>query len=78
MFEDPAGRCIGYKQAKKALEENRVESIFLAHDCDNNIQKEFSDICGSKNVKISKEYSLTQLGALCGIDVGAAVVAILK
>ena len=78
MFADPAGRCIGYKQAKKALEENRVERIFLAHDCDNNIQNELMDICGKNNVEISKEYSKNQLGSLCGIDVGAAVVAVLK
>lgn len=78
MFGDPAGRCIGYKQTKKALEENRAKCIFLAHDCDNNIQKELMDICGSKNVEISNEYSLQQLGELCGIDVGAAVVAVLK
>ena len=29
-------------------------------------------------VKLSGEYSKTQLGSLCGIDVGAAVVAVLK
>ncbi len=78
MFDDPVGRLIGYKQTKKALEDNLVSRIYLANDCDKKIQGELTNLCSQRSVGICKDYTMEQLGKMCNIDVGAAVVAQLK
>lgn len=78
MFDDPAGRCIGYKQTKKALENNQASLVYLANDCDRKIQREISNVCAFKKVGLCTDYSKKELGKLCGIDVDAALVAVLK
>ncbi len=78
MFEDPAGRCVGYKQTKRALEENKAKLVYLANDCDKKIKREIVNICSFRKVKVCTDYSKQKLGELCEIDVDASLVCILK
>jgi len=70
--------CVGLKQSKKALLNGEAEMIFLAHDADRNIKETFEKLCKKSKITADMQYSLAQLGELCSIDVGAAVVAVLK
>jgi len=70
--------CVGLKQSKKALLNGEAEMIYLAHDADRNIKETFEKLCKKSKITADMQYSLAQLGELCSIDVGAAVVAVLK
>ena len=70
--------CVGLKQSKKAVMNGEAKMIYLAHDADRNIKETFEKICKKAKIESDSSYSLAQLGELCSIDVGAAVVAVLK
>lgn len=73
-----AKKRIGVKQAIRALESNSAELIYVAGDADRQLIAEVLALCLVKDVKMVKVDSRAELGSACGIDVGAAVVAVLK
>ena len=70
--------CVGLKQSKKAVMNGEAKMIYVAHDADRNIKETFEKLCKKAKIEADSSYSLAQLGELCSIDVGAAVVAVLK
>ncbi len=70
--------CVGLKQSKKAVSNGEAKKIYLAHDADRNIKELFEKLCKKKKIEIDMQYSLVELGELCEIDVGAAVVTVLE
>ena len=70
--------CVGLKQSKKAVMNGEAKMIYVAHDADRNIKETFEKLCKKAKIEADSTYSLAQLGELCSIDVGAAVVAVLK
>ncbi len=70
--------CVGLKQSKKAVLNGEAQMVYLACDADRNIKETFEKLCKKSKITVDTKYSMTQLGELCSIDVGAAVVAVLK
>ena len=73
-----AKKCVGVKQTVKALESNSAVRVFIAGDADRQVTAEVIALCLVKDIEIVKVASRADLGSACGIDVGAAVVAVLK
>ena len=73
-----ADKVIGMKQSKKAILAGRAAKVYLAHDSDPQIQDLFRDLSLRAGVSVNDESTLSQLGKACGINVGAAVVTLLK
>jgi len=73
-----AKKRIGVKQTIKALESNSVERVYIAGDADRQVTAEVVALCLVKDVELVTVASRAELGSACGIDVGAAVVALLK
>lgn len=71
-------KVIGIKQSIKAVEKGMVLQVYLARDADVRILVPLQQVCETQNVPIIEGCSMEMLGAACGIDVGAAAVAILK
>jgi len=69
---------VGLKQAKKAIRENKAEAIITAVDADPAVLKPVLEMAGEKGIEVVKEKTMRELGSACKIEVGAAVVAILK
>ncbi len=69
---------VGYKQAVRALAENKVQKIYLAGDCDEKISAPIEKAAQEKNAEIFYIPTMKELGALCGIDVGSSCAVILK
>ena len=69
---------VGAKQAKRAVESGRAERIFLAEDADPRVTEPLRDLCAGKSVPVTEVPSMKELGAACGISVGAAVAALLR
>ncbi|CAA7600135.1 50S ribosomal protein L30e-like [Acididesulfobacillus acetoxydans] len=73
-----AGRkTIGLKQTQRALEKGSVERVYVARDADARIVRPIRELCQSHGVECVEVGSMSELGRACGIEVGAAVAAIL-
>lgn len=67
---------VGTKQAVKALKSGDVEELIVAEDADPHITGKVIQSAIEMNVPITRVDSMKKLGKACGIDVGAAIVAI--
>lgn len=70
-------KVVGLKQSKKAVSEGKAAKVFLAHDAGTHIRRDVALLCGEKGVEIEAEFSMEELGSACGVEVNAAVAAIL-
>lgn len=71
-------KTVGIKQSTKALNQDKVKILFVAKDADDYLIENMKQIANDKNVEVISVDSMRELGKACGIDVGAAVAAILK
>lgn len=69
---------IGTKQTVKALKSDHVKEVVLATDADDKIRNKIVEAAQEKQVPILYVDSMTTLGKVCGIDVKAATVAIIR
>ena len=69
---------VGAKQTKRAVEGGSAEQVFLAEDADPRVTEPMEALCTGKDIPVVKVSSMKELGAACGISVGAAVAALLR
>lgn len=69
-------KLIGTKQATKAVESGIAKEVYVATDADEKITSKVVALCKSKGIPVYYVDSMQRLGKVCGIDVGAAVVAV--
>lgn len=71
-------KTIGMKQSLKAVETGAARMVFVARDADEKVTGNLVRICEQASVEVHYIDTMKQLGKACGIDVGAAAVALLK
>jgi large subunit ribosomal protein L7A len=71
-------RVVGAKQVKRALYSSNAEMVFVADDAEKKVTKEIVELCNSKQIQIIHVNTMEDLGKACGIDINAAVAALLK
>jgi large subunit ribosomal protein L7A len=69
---------VGTKQTVKALKAGNVLEVIIAEDADPKVVNKVIEIAEDMNVPLTKVDSMKKLGKACGIDVGAATVAITR
>ncbi|MBM7606502.1 large subunit ribosomal protein L7A [Metabacillus crassostreae] len=69
---------VGTKQSVKALLNNEVREIIIAEDADYRIVQKIIQTAEQQQVPLTKVTSMKKLGKACGIEVGAAAVAIIQ
>jgi large subunit ribosomal protein L7A len=69
---------VGTKQSVKALKNNEVKEIIIAEDAEERITEKVIQTAVEKQVPLAKVSSMKKLGKACGIEVGAAAVAIIQ
>ncbi|KIL38385.1 ribosomal protein L7Ae-like protein [Gordoniibacillus kamchatkensis] len=69
---------IGTKQATKTVEAGKAAEVFVAKDADPRITSKMINLCKKMGVKVTYVDSMKQLGKACGIEVGAAMVAVVN
>lgn len=69
---------IGLKQTLKSVEMNEADEVIVARDADPVMINKVLHICQEKQVLVSYVDSMMKLGRTCGIEVGAATVALKK
>jgi large subunit ribosomal protein L7A len=72
------GKIVGAKQVKRALAKTGVEMVFIALDADRKVTGEIEELCRLRSVPITYVDRMEELGEACGIDINAAVAALLN
>ena len=68
-------KCVGVKQVLKSIKENKVKKVYVAKDAEGHITEEIINISSEKNIPIVYVETMTELGKMSGIDVGASCMA---
>ena len=66
---------VGAKQLRKALEKGNAKWVCLAKNADPAITGPLEAKCMESGISVTWVCTMQELGALCGIDVGAAAAA---
>ena len=69
---------MGAKQAKRALRDGRAVRLYIAVDADPRLLQPLVQEAVNRQVPVVQVPSMRELGASCGIAVGAAVAVLLK
>ena len=80
MMQELAGpnKVVGAKQAKRALRDGRAVRLFMAMDADPRLLQPLVQEAVNRQVPVSQVSTMKELGAACGIAVGAAVAVLTK
>ena len=71
-------RVVGAKQTRRALADGRALRVYLAEDADPGITEPIEELAKNHGTEIHKVSGMKELGAACGIAVGAAVAVLVK
>ena len=71
-------KVVGVKQSLKAVRNGQSSCVCFAADADPALLEPLRALCSSAGIRMVEAGSMAELGSACGIDVGAAVVALLK
>lgn len=71
-------KVIGLKQTNRAIKDNLVLKIYVARDADERVISPIVDSCENKGIAVVYVDTMKELGNSAGIDIGSAVVAIIK
>jgi len=77
-LEQDRQRIAGTKQVLRAIRSNRADCVYLAEDADAFLRMQVQQACEQAGIVPVAVESMKQLGALCKIQVGAAVACTLK
>ncbi|WP_151737877.1 ribosomal L7Ae/L30e/S12e/Gadd45 family protein [Paenibacillus tengchongensis] len=69
---------IGTKQTVKAVELGQAAEVYVAKDGDPRLTSKIVLLCSKQGVKVNYVDTMLDLGRACGIEVGAAMAAVLK
>jgi large subunit ribosomal protein L7A len=69
---------IGTKQTVKAIQTMDISEVIIAEDADRRVINKVMQLSVDKDIPVTKVESMKKLGRACGIEVGAATVAIIN
>ena len=71
-------RVIGIKQTTRALQNGEAAEVFVALDAETRLTAPVRALCRETGIPLEEVETMRALGQACGIEVGAAVAAILR
>ncbi len=71
-------KVVGTKQLRKALARGEIRLVFLAEDADPAVTEPLAALAEAGSVQIVRVRTMRELGAACGIAVGAAAAGLLN
>ncbi len=71
-----AEKVVGVKQVRRALNDGRAKTLFLARDADPALTGPLAALAEEKGLAVNWTEHMRELGRACGIAVGAAVAAV--
>lgn len=73
-----AHKVIGVKQSKKAIRDGAAAEVYVALDAEKRAVGPIYELCSETDTRITEITTMAELGDAAGIDVGAAVVTVLR
>lgn len=73
-----AHKVIGVKQSKKAIRDGAAAEVYVALDAEKRVVGSIYELCSETNTQVHEITTMAELGDAVGIDVGAAVVTVLR
>jgi large subunit ribosomal protein L7A len=71
-------KAVGFKQSLKAIERGQALVVYLAKDVEDKIRLPILEKCLERGIPAVEVDTMMELGASCGIQVGASVAAVIK
>ncbi|MDR1160060.1 MAG: ribosomal L7Ae/L30e/S12e/Gadd45 family protein [Syntrophomonadaceae bacterium] len=71
-------KVIGIKQVKKAINKGLAKKVIIANDIEPHIGEPLKRMCEQKSIEFVIADDMKILGQICGIEVGAATIALIK
>lgn len=72
-------KIVGLKQTLRAIQQDRVNAVYIADDVEDHILRKITGPCQEKEIPlIPTDMSQKELGRFCQIEVGAAIIGIIK
>ncbi|MEC9488559.1 MAG: ribosomal L7Ae/L30e/S12e/Gadd45 family protein [Halanaerobium sp.] len=71
-------KVVGLRQTLKAIDLEQVEEVYLARDCDSHIFHQVERKAHARGIPVRVIPNMKGLGKACGIEVSAAVAALIK
>lgn len=71
-------KLVGFKQVTAGIIQGTIRCVLVSDDCDEFIKNAIAGYAADYGVELICKYSMKQLGKMCGIDVKASVVGLLK
>lgn len=71
-------KAIGLKQSQRAVCDGLALGAWVALDAEDHVTRPFLALCEQHAVPVHTVATMQELGAACGIDVGAAVAVALR
>ena len=71
-----AAKVVGAKQTRRALEDHRAKRVYMAQDADPRVLQPLVQEAVRQQVPLTQVATMKDLGAACGIAVGAAIAAL--
>ena len=71
-------KVVGVKQSRRAIREGRAAQVFLAVNADPALTAPLADLCKEEGIPVEQRFTMEELGKAAGIQLGAAVVAVLR
>ena len=72
---EQTAKVVGVKQTRRALNDGRAKTLFLARDADPALTEPLAALAEEKGLPVCWTERMRELGKACGIAVGAAVAA---
>ncbi len=70
-----AAKVVGAKQTRRALKDHRAKRVYMAQDADPRVLQPLVQEAVRQQVPLTQVATMKDLGAACGIAVGAAIAA---
>ena len=71
-------KVVGIKQLRKSLKDGKILRAYLAQNADPRLTDPLAEACAALGVELVLVPTMAELGAACGIAVGAAAAGILN
>lgn len=73
-----AQKVVGVKQSRKAIRDGLAARAFVAKDAEARVIRPIRALCEERSVPVEEIETMQELGKAAQIDIGAAVVTVLK
>ena len=78
LIDNSPNRFVGLKQVLRGITDGTVWCVIVSSDCEEFIKAKLREASHGKEVEFKKGPEMTVLGRKVGIDVGAAVVGLVR